>query len=137
MSSDEGLQLFLEDIDVQYYLQDASNMLIQLCATPHALDKSEFFQIDPDLKATEYSFCSPHMLEAIVKELAHLLYSPDDGVIFAGHCLHRTWELLYDLWIGIETHVPGFRVPKVKSRLENLRMKSQGVLLCVVLCFTL
>ncbi len=90
--------------------QIAHYMLIERCAM-YTVDKSCFMLRNACSQATKPILNSPKVLELIFHELAQLLYSPEDAVIFDDDRFDRTFKFLHQLWIGIETYVPQFWVP--------------------------
>lgn len=132
----ERMRRFLQDVLFHYELQDFHDMLIQSCVkrghTSHAIDKSCAILQSACLQAIESIAGSPN---EVVKELSNLLDTPGGSVLFDEHRLDCIFQLLFELWIGIETHIPEFRVPDTVSLygLSSYRREALKNLLYVIL----
>ncbi len=129
-----SLRKFLQDLGVECALRDAYNIVIRHCATLHAADYSTVQ--NACLRAKNSILYSPHLLASIIQELAHMLYSPDDAVIFDENRLDRIFNLLFEHWFGIETYIPEFRVSDYMP-LYSHRCDEQKSFLCVIQCLEL
>lgn len=119
-------------------------MLVQSCVKrghkSHALNERCAILQRACLQAIESFAGSPNDAFKVVQELSCLLDSPADAVFFDEDCLHRAFKLFFELWIGIERHVPEFRVPNYVSfhRVSSRRRRVQAMILYVILlskCF--
>lgn len=127
-----SLQKFLQDLRVECDPLDAYDIVIQQCATLHAADRSYSLVQDACLRVKNSILYTPHVLGTIVQESAHILYLPDDPVIFDENRLDRIFNLLFEHWLGIETYIPGFKVSD-DMPLYSHRHDAQKRLLCVIL----
>lgn len=77
--------------------QDGRDMLMQSRVMLHAADKSYSMFPNTSFKINRSISYSPNVLGFILQQLSHLLYSPDDAVLFNGDRLSHFQVALWAL----------------------------------------